>query len=284
MDTTADIDLFHSIYAQQSAIDEVNKLIDSSEAGLGIGGGGSHFDARRMAISVGYMKAFGLHKGYCVEIGSLDYLTAKVVWSFFPQAQVVGTGHDLRNTPMPFPDGSVDNVVCLEVIEHISDIRYRQATTLDGIFYFLEEVFRVLRVGGRALISTPNAASLWSMMQVLRGQPPMMYEWHFREFTMSELRQIVEHCGFQVVEHNSEYAWHLWDFSFLTRFMEEANFSCVHRGDDQFIVIEKPAVSERKPHSLNLPSSIRDYPRQLGLKTFARKLKWKLGVRPVPTR
>ncbi|SAK70587.1 putative S-adenosylmethionine-dependent methyltransferase/MSMEI_2290 [Caballeronia hypogeia] len=284
MDTKTETDLFESQFADPVVIDQVNELIASSNATLGVGGGGSHFDARRMAISVGYMKAFGLSQGYCVEIGSLDYLTAKVVWSFFPQAQVVGTRHDLRHRPMPFPDGSVDNIVCLEVIEHISDIRYRQATTLDGIFYFLEEVFRVLRVGGRALISTPNAASLWSMMQVLREQPPMMYEWHFREFTMSELRQIVEHCGFKVVAHNAEYAWHLWDFSFITRFLEETRFSCANRGDDQFIVIEKPAVSERRPHALNLPSNLRHYPERLALKTFLRKLKWKLGMRPTPRR
>ncbi|WP_244807532.1 methyltransferase domain-containing protein [Caballeronia zhejiangensis] len=284
MHTTANVQLFDSAYADPETIDRVNHLIASADATLGIGGGGSNFDARRMALSIGYMNAFGLHQGYCVEIGSLDYLTAKVVWSFFPNAQVVGTHHDLRHTPMPFPDGSVDNVVCLEVIEHISDIRYQQATTLDGIFYFLEEVFRVLRVGGRALISTPNAASLWSLMQVLREQPPMMYDWHFREFTMNEMRQIVEHCGFQVVAHNAEFAWHLWDFSFITGFLEDMNFSCANRGDDQFIVIEKPAVSERKPHALNLPGSVRRYPEHLALKTLARKIKWKLGMRPTPRR
>ncbi|RQZ58393.1 methyltransferase domain-containing protein [Burkholderia cepacia] len=94
------------------------------------------------------MKAFELHRGYCVEIGSLEYLSSKVIWSFFPGSTVRGTESDLRYDPLPFADNSVDNVICTEVIEHISDISYRQATTLNGIFFFLDEVYRVLRVGG----------------------------------------------------------------------------------------------------------------------------------------
>ena len=213
---------FSSPFFKDEIFVETLAHIGNEETRRGVGGGGLHFDARRYAVTVEYMKAFNLHHGECVEIGSLNYLSAKVIWSFFPDAKVQGTKTDLRYDPLPFADGSIDNILCCEVIEHISDIDYEQATLLNGLFYFLEEVYRVLRVGGRALISTPNATSLWVVQRALMGQAPMMYEWHFRELTKSELRQIVEYVGFNVIAHNTEFTWHLWDFSPLEEFISKS--------------------------------------------------------------
>jgi Uncharacterized protein conserved in bacteria len=245
---------FDSPFVNEKTIDEVVQRVADEGQSLGVGGGGLHFDSRRFAVTVEYMKKFGLHQGYCVEIGSLEYISSRVIWSFFPEATVRGTSNDLRNDPMPFADNSIDNLICTEVIEHISDINYKQATTLDGIFFFLDELHRILRVGGRALISTPNASSLWALQQALMKNAPLMYDWHFREFTKSEMQQIIEYAGFNIVAHNTEFVWHLWDFSPIESFLKESNYDLSDRGDDQFIVIEKTANRIKKPHSLLLPS------------------------------
>jgi SAM-dependent methyltransferase len=247
-------EFFSTEYFDERTMASVIDAIHSAHADKGIGGGGDVFDARRIAITIEYIRRHGLSTGFCVEIGSLKYLSSKVIWSCFDAVNLVGTRHDLRRSPMPFPDNFVDNIICTEVIEHISDICYEQATTLSGVFFFLNEAKRVLKQGGRMLITTPNAASLWALQAALLGQSPMMYEWHFREFTVHEMKQIVESIGgLRLVVHNTEFVWHLWNFSHITEFLKQASFSTSARGDDQFIVIEKDDSIEAIPHSLNLP-------------------------------
>jgi len=81
----------------------------------------------------------------------------------------------------------------------------------------------------------------------------MLYEWHFREFTCSELKQIMEHIGFNIEILRTEYVWHMWDFSALIDFMLHNGYDCDNRGDDIFVVVSKPAVRLRRPHRLGLP-------------------------------
>jgi SAM-dependent methyltransferase len=65
----------------------------------------------------------------------------------------------------PFPDSSFDTVITFQVIEHI-----------ENDSFFLKEIFRVLRPGGIALITTPNRP-----MSLSRNP------WHIREYTADEL-------------------------------------------------------------------------------------------------
>lgn len=53
--------------------------------------------------------------------------------------------------PLPLKDNSVDTLICIDGIEHIS----RQ-------FDFVDEVNRVLKIGGEFIVSTPNISSLRS--------------------------------------------------------------------------------------------------------------------------
>ena len=244
---------FVSEHANEETLRLVTERVDRIGPVLGVGGGGLHFDTRRLAFTVEYMKRYLADGRRCVEIGSTEYLSSQVVWSFFSDRQVTGTKNDLRSERLAFEDCSIDNLIATEVVEHISDVKYVQATTLDGLFFFLEEVYRVLRIGGRALISTPNAASVWALQRILLGQPPLVYDWHFREFTPDELRQIVENVGFDVVVHNTEFVWHRWNFNPIFEFIRAQNYSLDMRGDDQFLVVEKSDQRKRKPHKLALP-------------------------------
>lgn len=71
--------------------------------------------------------------------------------------------------PLAFPDGSFDCVISFQVIEHIRDDRR-----------FVDEIHRVLRPGGRFIVTTPNAP-----MSLTRNP------WHVREYTAAELRQLL---------------------------------------------------------------------------------------------
>lgn len=71
--------------------------------------------------------------------------------------------------PIDLPDASFDCVISFQVIEHIRDDRE-----------FVREIHRVLRPGGRFIVTTPNAP-----MSLTRNP------WHVREYTAQELRRLL---------------------------------------------------------------------------------------------
>ena len=79
--------------------------------------------------------------------------------------------------PLPFADGEFDCVVSFQVIEHIEED-----------IACVREVARVLRPGGKFVVSTPNAP-----MSLTRNP------WHVREYNADELRNLLE-CHFSKVE------------------------------------------------------------------------------------
>ena len=68
--------------------------------------------------------------------------------------------------PLPYDNNAFDTVVSFQVIEHIKD---------DDLY--LKEIFRVLKPGGMAIITTPN------IKKTLSRNP-----WHIREYTADELK------------------------------------------------------------------------------------------------
>ena len=70
--------------------------------------------------------------------------------------------------PINLPDESFDTVVSFQVIEHIKN---------DALF--LKEIHRILKPGGRAILSTPN------IKMTLSRNP-----WHIREYTADQLEQL----------------------------------------------------------------------------------------------
>lgn len=83
---------------------------------------------------------------------------------------------DVQDMPM-VPAGSYDSAICLEVLEHVP--HPLQA---------LREIYRILRPGGRLLLSVPHLSRLHDL--------PYDY---FR-FTHLGLRVLLETAGFEVVE------------------------------------------------------------------------------------
>ena len=71
--------------------------------------------------------------------------------------------------PIGFPDESFDYVISFQVIEHIKRDKD-----------FVKEVSRVLRKGGKFIVSTPNAP-----MSLTRNP------WHIREYTEQQLRDLL---------------------------------------------------------------------------------------------
>lgn len=90
---------------------------------------------------------------------------------------------DLEAGRFPWEDGSVDVVVCNQVLEH-----------LKNIWLPMTEMHRVLRPGGHAVLSVPNLASLHNRVLLALGRQPTSIRVlgpHVRGYAFREFRDLV---------------------------------------------------------------------------------------------
>jgi SAM-dependent methyltransferase len=100
---------------------------------------------------------------------------------------------------LPFENASFDVVVCSEVLEHLLAPQLAVA-----------EAFRVLRCGGRLIVTVPNAAywrdrvdalfGIWQPAGDDRGRTEPWRSPHIRFFSPATLRRMLLHVGFDHVE------------------------------------------------------------------------------------
>jgi SAM-dependent methyltransferase len=93
----------------------------------------------------------------------------------------------------PYEDGSFDVVVYCEIIEHL---------LMDPV-HTLKEIRRVLKPGGKLLVTTPNVARFENLIALSEGRSiydPYSgfgpYGRHNREYSMTELLHLLRFCGF----------------------------------------------------------------------------------------
>jgi SAM-dependent methyltransferase len=95
---------------------------------------------------------------------------------------------------LPYDDRTFDVVLFCEVIEHL---------TQDPTFALLE-MHRVLKPGGHLLVTTPNVHRVEHLLRMLSASGNVFHPYsghgvygrHQREYAMSELRDLLEGCGY----------------------------------------------------------------------------------------
>jgi len=101
---------------------------------------------------------------------------------------------------LPFGDGMFDLVFAGEIIEHIVDT--------DAL---LAEFRRVLAVGGRLVVTTPNLVSLENRLRMLAGLYPIFADYtargdnHVRVYTGRALKKQLAEAGFAVESHTGSF-------------------------------------------------------------------------------
>ncbi len=97
----------------------------------------------------------------------------------------------------PYDDAVFDVVLCCEIIEHL---------TLDPVF-MLAEIHRVLKPGGRVVITTPNVNRFQNLFGMALGRnlyDPYSgygpYGRHNREYTVGEMRELLTACGYTQID------------------------------------------------------------------------------------
>ena len=81
---------------------------------------------------------------------------------------------------IPFSPSSIDTIVAGEVIEHLKEP-----------YHFLRECHRVLKPGGKLILTTPNARGL----QFILGYD---YSFHFYCWTMPFFKRLITSSGFRI--------------------------------------------------------------------------------------
>jgi SAM-dependent methyltransferase len=102
---------------------------------------------------------------------------------------------NIEEDRFPYDDASFDVVLFCEIIEHLP---------ADPI-HALCEIGRVLRPGGTMVLTTPNANRLDNLLRISRGDNVYeqlsgygTYGRHNREYTVDELRLLLQEVGFEV--------------------------------------------------------------------------------------
>mgnify|MGYP003440257436 CR=1 FL=1 len=91
---------------------------------------------------------------------------------------------DIERDKLPFKDSSVDIVVANQIIEHTKEI-----------FWIFNEIHRVLKPGGKAIIGVPNIASFHNRVAMIFGLQPTsieLYSAHVRGITAGSFRRFIE--------------------------------------------------------------------------------------------
>lgn len=100
---------------------------------------------------------------------------------------------------LPLADKSFDCVLLSEVIEH-----------LEAPPVSIREAARVLRPGGRLLVTTPNYRSFWPLMErmvdLLNMAPKMAGEQHITHFDPASLRQLLVDSGLRIEHFGTIYS------------------------------------------------------------------------------
>lgn len=110
---------------------------------------------------------------------------------------------DLLEPPIPLPDATFDVVLFSEVLEHLQG----------NPRVPFPEILRVLKPGGRMLLTTPNLARLTNRLKLLLGRTPL--EWvgppgwggHFREYCLGEVVDFAQGAGFEIALQEHALYW-----------------------------------------------------------------------------
>jgi SAM-dependent methyltransferase len=195
-----------------------------------------------LARGRGYREVRGAYLG---ALGTTERKTASVRGEPF---EVSVDLFDAERDPYPYEDGFFETVLACELIEHL----------ISDPMHLLLECRRVLEEGGKLIVTTPNAASLACVANVLHGyDSPQLYGQysrprqdstvelpHVREYTAHELRVALEAAGFEIETMLTEHTAGFEANEPVRTLLEEHGYNSALRGEQTYCVaVKRSALS-----------------------------------------
>ncbi|MBI4854370.1 MAG: class I SAM-dependent methyltransferase [Acidobacteria bacterium] len=145
-----------------------------------------------LGCGTGFMCETLIEQGY--KVIGLDKRPEgiKLAQEKFPQAVFL----QADATNIPLEENTIDLVLLLDVLEHVDDKA------------LLQEIFRVLKPNGLALITVPAMQWLWSYRDENAG--------HLRRYSFKNLKDVLKSANFQMEETNY-YQFFLFPMILITR-------------------------------------------------------------------
>lgn len=154
---------------------------------------------------------------------------------------------DLETMPLPAKDETFDVILCCEVLEHLD---------VDPMF-MLAELNRVLKPGGRLILTTPNITSSHALWKMLRGIEPYFFMQYHKDGSPYRHNYEYSRGGLEALLKAAGFAGDIWtENSFEdgiyddATFLENAGFKINKDllGDNLFAsVYKKSEVVDRYP-------------------------------------
>ncbi|RDH81212.1 MAG: hypothetical protein DIZ80_13985 [endosymbiont of Galathealinum brachiosum] len=174
------------------AFERLKKTINSNDVVLDIGGEPGHIT--------------NIIKSHCSQnVSVLGLWQDEIITARFKELAIDAYSCDLDKELFPFEDSSCDVITMFEVIEHMTNVPK-----------ILNEINRILKPGGKLIISTPNAVKFKNRIKTLLGRgigwPEVdknkagsgngffdlpFYARHYKEYTESELHYLFSEAGFK---------------------------------------------------------------------------------------
>ncbi|HUS05643.1 MAG TPA: methyltransferase domain-containing protein [Bryobacteraceae bacterium] len=161
---------------------------------------------------------------------------------------------DAEKDPFPYPDEHFATVLCCELIEHLPS----------DPMHMMGEINRILKPGGRLVLTTPNIGSVRAIAAIVQGYHPGFFPAyirpsrpgeevearHNREYTPREIAELLRDSGFEVsLLETGEFKEepkpeHIW----VLHMLEQYQLSTEQRGDGIYAVgVKRRAVQSRYP-------------------------------------
>lgn len=161
---------------------------------------------------------------------------------------------DAEKDAFPFADATFDVVLACEIIEHLPN----------DPMHTLIECNRVLKPGGRVVLTTPNITSYRSLNGILNGYPPYIYNKfssnnggrHVKEYAPREFEMILPKAGFAVEALETRNVWvdaepgtSYWNmYRSMHNVLESLGSPVQLRGEDIFVTgVKRGQPKERYP-------------------------------------
>lgn len=147
--------------------------------------------------SINYIKKYNLYLGKVLEGGGRTFFT-NLVNNYF-NVDLDHINVDLRDVSKNY-NNKYDNILMMEVIEHITDKLTYHEKNFSGLKNFMINLNSFLKIDGKIFITTPNSINANLIYRFINGMSPMNYQIHYHEFTLDEIKNIFINFNFSIID------------------------------------------------------------------------------------